>query len=432
MNKAVFVIKMDNEVYASTMVMDFYIEVSVKYAYPRGILILKDNDGSLLAQLKQRIGTIVNVSVCESDDVETVEATGKSSAVDKKEFCDLCIVGIRDDCGFNLDSAGGNFTLILMYPWALFKDYTNHAYAAMTASELIKKVVKDTGRGYKIAISDDDVDATDDSGKYPKYKIGQSDDEFLVKNVLPFCSVNLNPAYMFIDDFGNFKLKSYRNMYKQSPKVAFVPPYNSYMKYSDTYNTKLTAEGESISKFISYTSMKVFIGGEEITDQIKALSPEVYVEHPLTRRIIVGTTRQESYATPQNKKIPILDSLMNLIGNTDSRTFINRSVDEAVSLNINANSSLDEMFTVEIDIPSAVDVAPIGSTAHLLALVGEGIDQKKTHWLTGKWVVFNNKHYASGSNLGAYTKVTLARPTFLFAAGKSTLADEDVFYKVGD
>jgi hypothetical protein len=301
----------------------------------------------------------------------------------------------------------------------------------MPLSELVKKVVKDTGRGYKIKMIDDDVDATDDAGKYPKYKIGQSDDEFLMKNVLPYASIGLNPAYIFIDDFGNFKMKSYRNMYKQSAKVAFVPSVGTFMAYHDTYDAKLKADGESVKKYVSYTSMRVYIGGDDITDQIKALSPELYIEHPLTRRVIVGTSRQESYATQQNKKVPIISSMMNLIGNTDSRTFINRSVDEAVSLNINANASLDQMFSVTIDVPNCVDLAPVGSAVHLLTVVPNGLDSTKTHWLTGKWVVSDNKHYSSGNNLAAFTTVTLCRPTFLFKKGKSTLIDEDIFYEVG-
>lgn len=433
MKKPSYAIKINNIPYPATVIEDFYIEAGVKWQFPRGILIFRDRDGFLFSQFRFPIGTIVNVFLQESDPTQSGASNSIPIATTEEPipFVDLIVVGIKNAGEFSAETAAGKFALVLAHPWLLFKDYNNHAYAPMPGYELVKKVVKDPSRGYKIKLKEDNVAKTDDAGKYPRYKVNTSDDAFLMKNVLPTCSIGGGAAYMFIDEFGEFQLQSYKTMFSRTPKVAFVPPTPSFLGVGDDYKAKLSNEGVDIKAFLSYSSIKVSIGGQDITEQIKALSPHIYMEHNLTRRVIVGTSRSAAWATSQNKKSPIVSSLMKAIGNTDSRTFINRTVDEAVALNTNANGVLDEMFLVDIVVPSSGNLAPTGSTAHLLILPSEA-SGKKTHWLSGKWLVVENKHFAEGENLIAYTNVTLARPTFMFKKGSSTIENEEIFYEMGD
>lgn len=419
-----FSLKLDGVQLSPQMVESFKVTISMKYLLPIGELIMNDKGGSFLASLRARVGSIVTVALTDymasSDWQEPSLDTVAPSKTKPIQMTPLIVCDIKGDNSSGQESMGGKVVLSLAHPWAIFKDFSNHAYPPTALSNLVTQVVSSKVRGYDIPLGK--IDQTDDTAGTPRYKCGLSDDEFIQTILLPFMVSSANPMYSFIDDLGKYNLRTFESIYLEEPKVAYVPNMMSWMKVCDAYMKK----NPSIENTANYDKVTLGIGGRDIRSVLGSLSPKVFFEDTLSGSIKSGILRK-SFKVNKSNFLPVNRTLMDLGPISAGYMYQFRTMEDAVALMYGSTRDLNELISLSVSSTFLGTAVSVGTTANLCVLASDTDNPSVMHWLTGKFAVIEKTYFSEGELLEAKALTTLAKP--VVETTNSAIGDQSTLYQ---
>jgi hypothetical protein len=383
----------------------FKIFASIFSQYPTGELILADPDGRILSNFAIRPGTILRIV---ATDMSAAMAPGATPAAATPEvpFTRMIIVGVEnrdreDDPGIEpLEGAktgplGGNITVHLAHPWAVLNDNSNHAYQKRV-SEIIKGIATSAVRGF--SFDGANIRTTDDSGAIVRYKLQETESEFILNKLLPYATINSHASYAFVDERNVLNLQSFLTMYNQDPKLVIIPP----MQDAQTQSSLMLDFVKTPGLRHSFVEGAWFLG-RSFQEQMPMLKRKIYIENIADHVTFVANTYYHSVVPGYTL---IRKDFVASIDTSEAVVFQHRNFEDALRLNSNILGVMNEFFEVSVTIPLAIDVAQVGKTAILFLM---NSDPSQPHWANGKWVIVAAEHFEKD---GVYfSKLLLAKPS---------------------
>jgi len=403
-----FTIYLDGARLNPQSINSFKITLSMKSLLPIGELRLNDKGGTFIGSLGARMGSIVMAQLTESLTTSDGKEPNSSNVVDSKvkpiNLVPLVVCRVIDNNKDGQEYMGGEVILSLAHPWAIFKSFNNHAYPPSTLSNVVQTVIEDKSRGYTIPVGK--IDITDDTAGTPRYKCGISDDEFLQQLLLPFLISDANPMYSFIDDLGNYNLRTFENIYKDEATVALVPNQLTWIAISKDYGEA----NPSVKEIANYDSLTLDIGGASIREMLSSLSPKVYFEDTLSGSIKSGILRKSFKIGKGTNFLPINKTLMDLGPISNGYMYQYRTMEDAVGLMHSSTKTLNELISLQVSSTFCGTNLPIGSSVKLCVLSNTSEKKKSMHWLSGSYVIMDKTYYSEGEMLEAKIITTIAKP----------------------
>jgi hypothetical protein len=124
---------------------------------------------------------------------------------------------------------------------------------------------------------------------------------------------------------------------------------------------------------------------------------------------------------------------MEELAGTKNRVIHNREVGDAMFMVFGAQKVVDEMFQLEIVSNFTRDYIVVGNTVHLYINVLRVGDRgkRKSHWLSGKWLVHHLEHFIDDNeaNDRIKTRATLIRPSFVGNDASTSLTRTGMMYE---
>jgi hypothetical protein len=415
--------------------VDFKVIADVYEVIPHGYFTYKDADGQFFSQFYGlSIGTPVDITVLS----EPEDPNGKSK--EKFEYPTFYITEIKNNCSTDSGKFAGNITVYFSHPWQLLKDVKNHAYQPMNSTELIKKVLQDESRGEKFTINQANFTKTDDSGKYSRYKVNETDFDFLMNKVLPYSSINQNPAHLYCDEKGDWWLRSFKELFKENSKIILGPnPEDIALEDVGKSIEKARDAGVANGAVYNTSNSQVLIGGKEIDDEI---FPSFILENAnssgsATANKQPGNILKDHNGPSFGNLLPIDSQLMIRTTGTKTKTVLNRSLLDAFTLLFAGSDILDHMFRVAILTDFSGSDANLGNTAEVIVpkvLYDDGGVKEKgkyDSWLSGKWLITRIEHGVDTENTRKLTsRLFLSRPSFVGNEKKTSIVDIAQLFEV--
>lgn len=295
----------------------------------------------------------------------------------------------------------------------IYKDTYNHAYPPMKRSELIKKVLKDQTRGFKIEIEDDNFIKSDDAGDTPEYKCNEDDWTFLTETILPKTCCQQLPTYLFSNIEDTFFLKTFRAMYKKNASIGFLP--TEINDPDEDAATNLQAFMGRHKSNLYLLGINSQIDGKNLLDEMR---PFFAVDSAQNGKIAAGYKTplniNTNDGTPLEKFIP-LDFNVSIAQGTSIEVFLNDSLEDNMQKLFSKSKGLDRTFVIESKIPFSGEIK-----------IGEPVDLyiKTGHWANGKWLVSKSIIMTDEENdsLDSIVQsVELIRPSFYGDKNETTL-----------
>jgi len=443
MKYPVLIISINGEELTHADVYNFRIETDIYSNLPKGSFILRDQGGIHLAKFNIKIGATVTILIIEGDNEASSSSNNNSlqSTISAAVPSILGDIGKKDDKMItytpfvitdlfedvkNTEALDGELYINFAHPWSIYTDFTNHAYPGMQVSELIRKVVEESQRGFNMAVDVKNYEDSSDSGSQPRYKICESDYEFITNKLLPYAQINDAAAYFFIDDIGVSYLQSFKTMFDKEPVANLV----------------LTGEPEEEHEqlpTIVINSCSIDIA-KEPTQSLSILSKvktKIYIEDLFARKFISGNKLPVT-ACDLNKGsfFPIDFMLMHMINATSSHNFINRSFEDQFALSSTWQRDLDGMFKLNIYCSFAGCDVNVGDTINFISgpMVYPNNENSQNpiehdRWLNGKWLVSRIIHNKDTNVDQTNSILTIIRPTFIITP-KTTIVNKELLYQV--
>jgi hypothetical protein len=403
----------------------FHLYSSIKDGLTYGHFTIFDREGTLFAKFENlQIGTRVLVEIVSTD---------TSSPVVIYPY--FYILKIENHCETNPGILAGGIKVWFGHPWLLYKDVKNHAYKPMNNGELIKKILKNEDRGLEIKVIDDNFDKTDDKGIIARYKICETDWDFIQNKVIPYTAIKQTPAHFFSNDMGEFYLRSFANLYKENPKFIFKQ--NEELSNQFAKQISKLCDDFGIDKNKGHLPVKEIyfkIGNEDI---LKEMYPSFFLENNVQGKFIAGAKKlankvSKRSGTQFGNKLPIDDAFFDKLKGTSIKVIHNRQINDAMSLIFETGKYVDNMFSIEIVTTFNGHSLHPGNTAQLF--VGDikhtpDGDPKK-HWAGGKWLVSEIEHYSDEEDPKLFlSRTTLMRPAFVGDDEKTSLSMPVMMYE---
>ena len=387
-----------------------HIEFSIENGLPFGWMDILDQDGTFLAEFENfQIGTNIDLKTKYDDDKV-------SEDIKNLEIKDWVILKI-----LTLSSGGQNIkeSIIRIYfghRMFLYRDMDNHCYPAQPANELIRTILADKRRGCSFNLVEDEKP---DSSPVKRYKINESDWEFLQNKVVNYCDYKLTPLYLYADLNSNFYFKSLSTMFSSNPKMLL---------YLHGTNGE---DQQAYEEFAAY-----YKGAQQ--DEPMSYSFEICTKEALAslrKQFILPNTQYNFSIT--GKKSPTSDmgsdesdlagsypidvyfAKANDCGNSVV-TINNHNYSDSFSLLNRSFSAYNKMFQLEIITRFAAPLMNVGNCIGLF--FGKG------HWVNGKWIL-RNTHFALDESGNAVVVLKLMRPSFSGKINETTLKNYASFDK---
>ena len=390
----------------------FKLFSSIKEGLPYGYVDILDRDSKILAEFE-------NLQIGAAIDIEFVNVENEEDIIELPTYY---ILQIEDDCLLDVGQYAGTIRIWFGHPWFLFKDVKNHAYKATNSAELIKKILKNGDRGKVFPAIDNNFDKTDDAG-VPRYKICETDWDFIQNKILPYTASGQLPVHFFCNDKQEFFLKSFQNLYKENSKFIFIPPQNKLGDEKVLEDITAICDDNNIKKgtnLFSIQEASIQVGSFA---SIPEFAPSFYFENLINSTHISGgkvpINQLKARMGPNFANIMPLDAnyMLNVKG-TSTKIIHNRQVLDSLCFLMETGKHIDEMFTVTLTTPFILGVASIGSTAEVYLPKMKIDNRLKKHWINGKWLLLKQEHFSDEDDpKKLLTKSTIIRPTFV---GKDT------------
>jgi len=422
MNNAYFEVTLGvNYILDHGLIKGFYLVSGIKDVLPFGYIEYSDESGRIFAEFKGlATGTPVKIQVFNGGATDEQFSNKDPEAI--IEWPEYVVLGVETDGAKAAGLYAGLLTIWFGHPWFLYTDTKDHAYDPMNSTELIKKVLEDEARGVKFEVTEENFEKTDDAGKYPRYKVGKTDYEFLLHHVLPYCAIKQTPTHLFCDDRGEWNLKSFEGMYKDVPVVMFGPDEADRSEYLD--DMKKMAETAGITNVYQSSYASVTVAGEKYMAEV---APRFAVENTTVGTVITGgkvpgNKLQDRAGDNFGNLLPLDVGFMAKLVGTSYKIIKNRPLLDALTLLFAGSAVLDEAFVVRIDSEFCGVKLQIGKTALLYVPPLEyppehsksGNKEKKRHWLYGKWLCQGLIHRLSSEDAKRLESTTyLTRSAFV-------------------
>lgn len=404
----------------SANIESFELVSDIEKILPRGVLTLKDNTGEVIQKFTGlEIGSSVSVQVI---------TTAKN---DKDvEFGTLVNLALAESPDTNMMT--GKPELLLGSRWELQKDFSTHIYKGIPNSDIIKNILEDNSRGFKIPLGK--IEDSDEDGSIPRFKCGVDDYTFIIKRILPYTTIKSKQTFFWIDEHGKAQLNSFDNMIVESPKVLCLPQ-NTNLSEKDKEKLQSLA-GECSNKLVTYTKMTLYVGDINIGTLLKPLKSKVFIDS----NSFIGST----YTGVIKPSIKIGADSGNLIAskmpvfswvfadsNTDFKIFVNRNAADVSGYAINSTRQFMNMFRLELHTNYCGDSVKTGDTVFVYQKSSKHPDEKElTYWINDKWLVSKTRHYYSKDTRDMKSVLTLCRPTFYLSKSSTDVPAIDYYYEV--
>ena len=434
-----------NEVYEIPIdaIKKWHIANHLDDGLPYGYVDFQDRTGDLFAAFEHfQVGASVDITVVNLANMQ------------KRVFPTYRVLKIENDFAIDTSWMAGVVRIWYGHPWFLYKDMTNHAYKPKNIGEQIKDILKDETRGIKFnderpapppnndfpQLYTDDMDKnfdrTDDTGKFTRYKIAESDWDFIKNKLLPYTAIGQLPAHFYTDDSNDmFYLKSFRNLYKQKPKIVFhqkeevLQEENNLKRLQD--NIRNNNIDLNTGHFIIQSANMVI----NDFNLIKEIYPSFYIENLEMTTFLKGSKRLANKLRPRSgvsfgNVLPIDAVLASSINGTDAKLIHNRQLIDGLFLLFQTSKELDKMFSLNVVTYFNGHVITVGNTAEIFLAPVEMPNGKKTHWMNGKWLITGVEHFMADNNPRLiFTNTTIIRPSFIGTDTKTSLQSLPLLYE---
>lgn len=402
MNSAVlrFVVEDAGFEIPTAMIKSFKLFATIFSSYPYGELTLDDSQGRLLANLYLKPGNTIRIIASpQSFNDQGVPVIDETKAVIIQSLRVVSVENLGNSSAQTrglLSSLGGEILVKVTHPWELLANYANRSYRKKN-SRIIREILQDPTRGFLFEANQIKIDESDDVGNIVRYKLGESEASFIQKKILPYVTINGEPSYAFINERGEFHLHNFKNMFNKAVKAVLVPPTTEGFA-----GLTLTEEERKLAQ------QQIIDGawgiGRKFTQQLGNFKKTIYVEAP-EAKVTFGAEMWYMPSIPG--KVLINKSYLQAIASGVSTVNILpfREFEDAVRLDVNSNSVMDEFFQIEIVTTLSLDVVNIGEPIKLKLA---GAESRVDHWASGTWLVTRATHFSNDGNY--YTKLALAKP----------------------
>ena len=401
-----FYIVIDGMQIDSTKIESLLVRTSIYDILPSGYINFRDGNGLEFAKMRWPIGTDISIIVYDLQDNDN-----------KYLLCNMKILKIENPVDSDASSLGGRLRISFGHPWLFYQDFTDRAFGSQPGSDIIFKIL-DSSKVKKYLRNGetlkDAIKTTDGSDNPPRYKCGESDLSFILSKVIPYSTINQQPAMMFISDSGDLIVNSWLGMYSEplSKKAVTIVPDMSQTGTEIAEGMKNQAGKGPI---IWVNDISFSIGGNG--DLASQTFVRFYFDIAKASKTAVADLRpQAAIGATSGKSVTNalpMSALTNIFGDIHTNSYIikNRNFSDAVSLATNINSNLFDTFSVDITTNFFCgDIMTIGNVAYL---AWPNVGDKKEHWVNGKWLITGVTYGLSAvNNTALVTKLHLSRPTF--------------------
>lgn len=401
----------------------FKIFASIKNGLPYGYIDIKDRNGSIFAEFDNlQIGTSINLELIDPINTDNIF-----------KYNTFYILQLENDFSLEVTQYAGIIRIWFGHPWFLYKDPKNHAYKPTNSAELIKKILTNKDRGLSFDINNANFDKTDDSG-VNRFKIGETDWDFIQNKILPYISIEQLPAHFYCNELNQFYLKSFKTMYKENSKVVFVQKEEALGQDNITKEISAICDKNNIDKkngAFPISEASIIIGKEEI---ISELFTNFYFENLNDSSFLNGKKKLGNKLSKRSGEsfgniLPIDANYIHSVAGTSVKIIHNRTIIDTLSFLFETSKIADEMISLTIDTPFTGDIITIGQPAELF-VSKIMLDKKRSSWMNGKWLVTEVEHYSiEDESSKLRTKSTLIRPSFIGNEKTSTLAKIPLLYE---
>ena len=378
-------------------IKSFSLSASIFSSFPGSELVLNDPEGRFLAALGVKPGNLIGILAAPGGQGE-IQPTSPSTFA----FCPMRVVGINNPGVFKsfsdqaqLGSLGGDFRLQLAHQWILQSDWSNHAYAGKNSS-ILNSLITQGKRGF--AFPSVSIDPSDDAGDIVRYKIAESEAQFIHRKILPYTTIQKQASYSFVDEVGGFHLHSFESMYNQPVSAIILPPF------TDAASTSLYNPSARVPQLYTYDGGWWI--GEKFMEQLGTFQKRVYVENTDPSVGLSFVAKLPYHSTIPGYTLMKNDFIQSVaLNGTDAAVYPFREFEDVLRLNINNNGIMNEFFQLSVTVDFVPDIVRVGSTVQVKLA---GIDTTKDHWMNGTWLAIASEHFLREGRY--YSKYMLARP----------------------
>jgi hypothetical protein len=414
---------------------DFHIIADLWQIYPHGWISVKDADGKIWSEFEGlAIGTPILIEIVS----EPEDPTGESK--EKIAFPQFFVTKVQLNADTDSSTYAGIIKIYFSHPWELMKDVTNHAYEQMNGTELIKKVLRDETRGFTFEINDTNFDKTDDPGKTSRFKTNETDFDFLMNKVLPYCTIDQSPAHLYCDEFGIWWLKSFKKLFKENGKIVIGPKEAdlSLQDVAEQIQKNIDNFGIDSTDLVSVIDSSLLIGGREITNEFY---PAFIIENASSGLSVSGGKRPGNKLKERNGQsfgnlLPIDTGLMMKTTGTRTKLVMNRALLDAVTTMFSGSDILDNTIRLRIGTYFVGQKCNLGNTVEVVVpkvVYEDGQNKEKgkyLNWVAGKWLVTRIEHYIGETNKQDLLSILyLSRPSFVGSEKTTSLLRVGGFYE---
>jgi hypothetical protein len=398
-------------------ISEFEMISDIRERLPHGVVKFNDQGGKIFAEFDgMAVGSTVDITLMSEPEGDSDEPK------EKLEYPTYYVTQVDDDGMDDPGALSGEVAVHFSHPWTIFRDATVHAYKPMNSAELIKKILKDDSRGIPFTVTDKNFSKTDDQGSVSRYKAGETDYEFILNKVLPYCASAQRPVHFFCDDKGVFWLKSFSELYKEKPTLIIAPPPNNTEAASEI-DKKVTQHGLKPERVFMRDSAFVRVGGERI---IEEMMPSFIAENVNNGTTFGGMKRPGNALSGHSGEsfgnfLPIdLSALVRTKGTT-SKVVNNRSIVDTTSLFFAGSKIIDEAFCIGFDCDFVGMETKVGDTVDVIfpkIVYPEGDESKEkgnlVSWLSGKWLILRLEHHLDPERpKRILSRIYASRPSFV-------------------
>lgn len=407
---------------------------------------IEDSSGKDYADFKFYVGAHIDVVLYDKNAPTTKK--GNSDAKASTKYTRFVVTRIFNGFEASPSSLGGFIQIWCTQAWAFYANYKGRIYKPQKISSIIKEVCKGAHEYARITVEDDNFVDSTDLGRTPRYKICESEVDFINTKLLPFVDIGNSNPFFFVNSKGAAHLSSFTEMFSKPETSLIVPQFDLQESIGDKIVSLRDELG--LLEVHMYDSLTANIGDEDISKQMAPIKNKKYVQDNNTGIVVIGK-RQPNVAPGKNSgkniqaSIPFKYEQMIFSDATSSAAIVNRTLDDAVGYIIGDDVGVNDFFRVTVQMNMAFEASDIGDTVNLLVPIfnkqepdkdseTEEEDKKAAkkiiHWINGKWLVASKTINKGRSLQSTTTTIDLIRPTFMINETVTTVLDPQRYYQL--
>lgn len=399
----------------SVFLRGFHLYSSIYSGLPLGYFDLVDERGdNFLDELENLyVGIPVSFKLYTNGEDEDLD---ENFTIEDYVIIKIEVIGSED-----MDRPGGIIRVWFGHKLFLYKDMENRAYPPLDGLSLIKRVLDDESRGFKLEYKKKNLDSVD-FYKTNRYKCLESDWEFLQRKVIPYCLSGKLPVFLYIDIKNTVFLRSFKSMMTTEPKIIFSP--NAVDEDSAEDFQEFKSSNQTAKMFDVMKNIRISISND---DAQKSLRKKFYLEDSEMKAVLSGIKGMSNISGEEGNlsKSVVMSYTYGSIGNGSSTMAVrNHSLDDEVALLQGSATYLDSYLNISFTANMNTTAFTVGETVLIYV--------KKGHWLNGKWVITSMTMRSPSDDTDTLRiDYNVSRPTINGKMSTTTLAYPSMLYKLG-